>query len=87
MTFLCKVVHSIFPLTFSIFSLILFTIFCSCLTSYLGYTYFDSNPTSFVTMASNEDLESEVARFMKELQTANNEVDKLHHEAANLSDN
>ena len=75
MTFLCKVVHSIFPPTFSIFSLILFTIFCSCLTSYLGYTYFDSNPTSFLTMASKEDLESEVARLMKEPQTANNEVD------------
>ena len=38
-------------------------------------------------MASKEDLESEVARLMKEPQTANNEVDKLHHEAANLSDN
>ena len=87
MTFLCKVVHSIFPLTFSIFSLILFTIFCSCLTSYLGYTYFESNPTNFITMASKEDLESEIARLMKELQTANNKVDKLHHEAAKISDN
>lgn len=87
MTFLYKAVHPIFPLTFSIFSLILFTIFCSCLTSYLGYTYFDSYSTDFVTMATKEELETEVARLMKELETANNEVDKLHHETVNLSDN
>ena len=40
-----------------------------------------------MTITSKEYLESEVARLMKELQTANNEVDKLHNEAANLSDN
>ena len=38
-------------------------------------------------MGTKEALETEVARLMKELETANREVDKLHHETVNLSDN
>ena len=51
MTFLYKNFHPIPP---KIISLIVFTIFCYCLTSYLGYTYFDNSSTDLVTMPSKE---------------------------------
>ena len=81
-----RLVHYSFPLTLSILSLFVYTLFCSCLITDCWSVYLSNSSTKFVTMASKEALEAEVARLTSELDHAHSEVDKLNHEATSLSE-